>query len=384
MAVYNPLQAFSPLNMRFDQAGQMAGQIADRNLQNEQRANQERQQGLQRAGAQKFIGLQGLMNSGALEGDEDALNIARQGMQEASLSALGSPEKYMNFQMKQQQMAARNKKEQALSDPKVQELMNIQKNASLGAKGLVSKYLNTDSLDEKQAIEKEYLELSKVSNEAGAELGANPNISGWQYTPMPNFFRMVEGAVKGRGTQDLAGIEKETKEARRDLVRAESDAIKGRLDLSRQMQTENLAKLKEDRGRTAHNQITKVLKDSGLSEPSAYDSIIRDAQFAVEKKNIFTAVKVLSNVIEPGLSVTEGEVEGYTVGGTSNFNKFLQKMGGAGESDMNRILELLTGIANNRKTQAQKIISNQGRRVQSSSSSAPQVTDLDPLGLGIL
>ena len=357
MALYNPLAFTRPTNS--GTAGlQLLGNALD----------QRRQRGVLQASEDKklnaFKRLQGLEQLGQYQPDELENPEIQAQMNQARMESLGSPQAYYADQMKQQQAEARNQRANALSDPKVQELMGVQKNASLEAKGLVSKYLNTDSLEEKQAIEQEYLTLSKVSNDAGAELGSNPSLSGYHHTKMPNFFRMVEGAVKGRGTQDLAGIEKETKEAQRDKVKAESNAITGRLELSRQMQTENLAKIKEDRGYKSHNQITKVLKDSGLSEPSTYDSIIRDAQFAVEKKNIFTAVKLLSNVIEPGLSVTEGEVDGYTVGGTSKFNKFLQRMGGAGVYDMNRILELLTGIAQNRKGQAQKIIGNQGRRVE--------------------
>jgi hypothetical protein len=365
--MYNPLQFFSPLNARFDQAGQIAGQIAETDRLRAGRQKQEQ-------GAQRFLGLQQL---GQYQPEELQDPQVQAQMQQAQMDMLGSPEKYMNYQMRQQELDARRRKEEALADPRVQELMLIQKDSDLKAKGLVSKYLNTDTIEEKQAIEAEYINLSKISNEAGAELGSNPSISGWQYTPMPNFYRMVESAVKGRGAQGLQEIEKETKEYTRDKVKVESEAIEERTRLSRQKQQADLVKMEEDRGRTKHNQITKVLKDSGLSEPFVYDSIIEDAQFAVDKKNIFTAVKLLSNVIEPGLSVTEGEVEGYTVGGTSRFNKFLQKLGGAGETDMNRILELLKGIANNRKGQAQKIIDRGGQR----SEPTPNVTDADPLGL---
>jgi hypothetical protein len=365
--MYNPLQFFQPVNARFDQAGQMATQIAESNRLRDARAKQQ-------AGEQRFLGLQQL---GQYQPEELQDPQVQAQMQQATMDMLGGGDKYLNYQLDQQQAEARRRKEEALADPRVQELMLIQKDSDLKAKGLVSKYLNTDSIEEKQAIEEEYMNLSKVSNEAGAELGSNPAISGWQYTPMPNFFRMVESAVKGRGAQGLQEIEKETKEYARDKVKVESEAIEEKTRLSQQKQQADLRKMKEDRGYTKHNQITKVLKDSGLSEPFVYDSIIEDAQFAVDKKNIFTAVKLLSNVIEPGLSVTEGEVEGYTVGGTSRFNKFLQKLGGAGETDMNRILELLKGIANNRKGQAQKIIDRGGERKKTTSN----VTDSDPLGL---
>ena len=360
--MYNPLQFFSPMNARIDQAGQIASQIAETNRLRDARAKQQDARAKQQAGAQKFIDLQGLMNSGALEGDEDALNIARQGMQDASLSALGDSEKFMNYQLKQQQMQARQQKANALSDPRVQELMGIQKNASLKAKGLVSKYLNTDSLEGKQAIEQEYLTLSKISNDAGAELGSNPSLSGYHHTKMPNLYRMIEGAVKGRGSQNLASIEKETKEAQRDKIIIESQDTKGRLARFNAMQSEKLDQLKEKRGFEKHNQITTVLSDMKLAEPSVYEGVIKDAQFAKGQENVFTMVKLLSNVIEPGLSVTEGEVSGYIIGGQGVVAKLLQNTVGSSPQNLDEIMRLLTGIATRRKKEAQSVIARGGKR----------------------
>jgi hypothetical protein len=374
--MYNPLQFFKPVNARFDLAGQTASQISEQNRLRDARAKQEQQQQTQRAGAEKYIGLQGLMQSGALEGDEEGLRIAQEGMQGGALDALGAKGLF-DFNMKQQQAEARRRKEEALSDPRVQELMVVQKDSNLKAKGLVSKYLNTDSLEEKQAIEEEYMNLSKISNEAGAELGSNPAISGWQYTAMPNFYRMVESAVKGRGAQGLQEIEKETKEYARDKIKVESEAIEEKTKLSKQKQQADLLKMAEERGRTKHNQITKVLNDSNLLEPTAYDAIVDQGKFMLDNKNIFGAVKLLSNIIEPGLSVTEGEVGGYTIGGQGVVAKMLMDTFGAGTSDINGIYTLLKGLADRKKVQAQSIVDAQGER----SNATPNATKDDPLRL---
>ena len=194
---------------------------------------------------------------------------------------------------------------------------------------------------------------------------------------MDPWTRGIGGLTKQLGAEDLVNAELNIKKAQETKTKAEASDVYARIEREKEMQRENLAKLKEDRGYKAHDQITKALSASGLSEPFMYDSIKDNAKFAVDNKNIFTAVKLLSNVIEPGLSVTEGEVEGYTVGGTSKFNKFLQKMGGAGVSDMNRILTLLNGIADQRKKQAQAIIDRGGKR----SSDAPKakITSWDDL-----
>ena len=367
--MYNPLQFFKPVNARFDLAGQMATQISEENRLRDARAKQQ-------AGEQRFLGLQQL---GQYQPKELQDPQVQGQMQQATMDMLGGGDKYLNYQLKQQQQEARRRKEEALSDPRVQELMVVQKDSNLKAKGLVSKYLNTDSLEEKKAIEEEYMNLSKISNEAGAELGSNPAISGWQYTPMPNFYRMVESAVKGRGAQGLQEIEKETKEYAGDKIKVESEAIEETIKLSRQKQQADLQKMAEERGRSKHNQITKVLKDSNLLEPTAYDAIVDQGKFMLENKNIFGAVKLLSNIIEPGLSVTEGEVGGYTIGGQGVVAKMLMDTFGADTSDINGIYTLLKGLADRKKVQAQSIVDAQGER----SNVTPNASEKDPLGLGI-
>ncbi len=376
--MYNPLQFFSPVNARFDQAGGIATQIAETNRLRDSRAKQEQQKQMQRAGAERYIGLQSLVDGGTLEGDAEGLRIAQEGMRGGALDALGA-EGYFDFQMKQQQAEARRQAEQKMSDPRIIALREAQDESFLKGQELLSEAIKTTDSVKRDNLMMEYKSVLAENLQADRQLTAF-GLPSHAKRPLPSWTKGLGGMAKQLGAEDIAKALVKKEEAQATKYQAEADDIKGRLALSRQMQTENLAKIKEDRGYKAHNQITKVLKDSGLSEPSVYDSIIEDARFAVEKKNIFTAVKLLSNVIEPGLSVTEGEVEGYTVGGTSKFNKFLQKMGGAGESDMNRILELLKGIANNRKKQAQNIISRGGERSTSTSATPKaKITSWDDL-----
>jgi hypothetical protein len=184
---------------------------------------------------------------------------------------------------------------------------------------------------------------------------------------MPNFFRMVESAVKGRGAQGLQELKKRGEEAKVKKVETEAKAIEADVAMRQQMQQENLTKLREDRGYKAHNQITKVLKDSNLLEPSAYDAIVDQGKFMLDNKNIFGAVKLLSNIIEPGLSVTEGEVGGYTIGGQGVVAKMLMNTFGADTQDINGIYTLLQGLAERKKGQAQSIVDAEGKRTKSTS-----------------
>ncbi len=368
--MYNPLQFFKPVNARFDLAGQMATQISEQNRLRGERAKQQ-------AGEQRFLGLQQL---GQYQPDELKNTQVQGQMEQATMDMLGGGDKYLNYQLKQQQAEARKQAEQKMSDPRIIALRESQDESFLKGQDLLSQAIKTTDPVKRDEYMMQYKDILADNLQADRQLTAF-GLPSHAKRPLPSWTKGLGGMAKQLGAEDIAKALVDKEKAQATKYQAEAKDIEGRLNLSRQMQTENLAKVKEERGRSAHNQITKVLKDSGLSEPSVYDSIIKDAEFAVDKKNIFTAVKLLSNVIEPGLSVTEGEVEGYTVGGTSKFNKFLQKMGGAGESDMKRILELLKGIATNRKSQAQSIIDRGGERSSATPKATPKakVTSWDDL-----
>ena len=88
--MYNPLQFFNPVNARFDLAGQMATQIAEQNRLRDERARQE-------------SGFQGLQDLGTLRANNIPLNEQQQVDESRhQMEALGSPEKFMNYQLMKQ------------------------------------------------------------------------------------------------------------------------------------------------------------------------------------------------------------------------------------------------------------------------------------------
>jgi hypothetical protein len=88
--MYNPLQFHTPVNARFDQAGQMATQIAEQN-----RVRDERERSLQ--------GFQGLQDLNTLRLNGIPLNTQQQVDESRyGMEALGSPEKFMNYQLQKE------------------------------------------------------------------------------------------------------------------------------------------------------------------------------------------------------------------------------------------------------------------------------------------
>ncbi len=89
--MYNPLQFFKPTNMRFDQAGQMFGNIVDN-------ARLDQQKKKQQAGAQRFLGLQQL---GEYQPEKLQTPIVQGQMEQARMDMLGGGKPYLEYQIKQ-------------------------------------------------------------------------------------------------------------------------------------------------------------------------------------------------------------------------------------------------------------------------------------------
>lgn len=87
--MYNPLQFFSPVNARFDQAGGIATQIAEQNRLRGERAKQQ-------AGEQRFLGLQQL---GQYQPEELQDPQVQAQMEQATMDMLGGGDKYLNYQL---------------------------------------------------------------------------------------------------------------------------------------------------------------------------------------------------------------------------------------------------------------------------------------------
>ena len=289
-------------------------------------------------------------------------SIIKSEPQGAILSAEAKADPFGTHQLSRDRLEAQNREKQALSDPRVLELIAVQKDASLQGQRLASDYVTAKSEEERKAIAEQYFELQKASDKAGSELGANPNLKGYHMTPMANLYDLAKKAGAGMSAGELVELEKGIKGKQLEKLKIEAEDIESRIALNKQMQSEQIAKLKEQRGYDAHDRITKALKDRSLTEPAVYDRMIAEATIAKDAKNLFMMVKLLSQVIEPGLSVTEGEAGGYTIGGQGVIAKQLMNTFGAKTTDLQGVLNLLTSVAKTRKTQAEEVIREKGLR----------------------
>ena len=186
----------------------MAGQIADRNLQNEQRATQQ-------AGAKRFLGLQQL---GKYQPEELQDPMVQGQMEQARMDMLGSPEKYMNYQLRQQQMKANElnrqrafdaKNKADLGTPIIGGFIKQQTGAIRGASDVLNDYLLIDNPTpaQKKEARDNYMVNWDANRKAMAGLGSQSKSTGQDYTTLPTWNKALSSGIDYRTTADLADAE---------------------------------------------------------------------------------------------------------------------------------------------------------------------------------
>lgn len=106
--------------------------------------------------------------------------------------------------------------------------------------------------------------------------------------------------------------------------------------------------------------VRKALTAENLMTPEGYDSTIKSLESAKSFDSIFGLAKLLSQIIEPGLSVTEGEAGNYVVGGQGAFAKFVNDKIGTSEVDTGRLLALAKEWIAIKKARSQEIVAQRG------------------------
>lgn len=124
-------------------------------------------------------------------------------------------------QMSREQMDLQKQKEKAIADPRVKELMMIQKEARLNGQRLITDYLNATDEEQESKIRDKYFDLQKQSDLASSELGSNPALSGYHQTSMPDFYGQISKAVGGLSVQELKDLELRKKQYEVDKAKAD-------------------------------------------------------------------------------------------------------------------------------------------------------------------
>lgn len=138
------------------------------------------------------------------------------------------------------------------------------------------------------------------------------------------------------------------------------DLAEKSFNLRQQEFEESKASRKRDELKDIDERTFNALEKQGLMTPDRYNIALSDALTAKSNDNIFMAVKLLSQAIEPKLSVTEGEVSGYTVGGDSRFDRFVKEQFGSSAKDLETIYNMSLSLINERKKLAENVIRKKG------------------------
>lgn len=118
--------------------------------------------------------------------------------------------------------------------------------------------------------------------------------------------------------------------------------------------------------------VRKALNDNKLAPPEFYDGAIAIIRSSVQNQNYFGLIKSLSQIIEPGMSVNEGEVQGYASGGQAGVMRWMKEKMGVSDTDFSKVQKYAVELVNTKKAQARKIIAQKGDIYGTRSGTAPQ------------
>jgi hypothetical protein len=339
----------------------MATQISEQNRLRGDRAKQQ-------AGEQRFLGLQQL---GQYQPEELQDPQVQGQMEQAKMDMLGGGDKYLNYQLDQQKMEAdalyrKNKmeaealhREQQLkgdaSTPKIAQYIGLQTDAIESAENVLQKYLAIDNPtpEQKEKARIDYGHSWRANREAMAQLGGHAKATGQDYTKLPTWGKALKDGITFGSAEELNDSLIQQAKSRANLLKAQESDVYGEIGRKQEkFASEMSAKLEE--------KTRKALSDQKLAHPNVYTGIMEDAKTAKEQNNIYAMVKLLANVIEPGMNVADTEVEGYLQGGENKLSKMLFSVVGAGEKDMDKLANILNGLATNRAKRAQGVLETMG------------------------
>jgi hypothetical protein len=342
--MYNPLQFFKPLNARFDLAGQMAGEVAESNRLRDARAKQQ-------AGEQRFLGLQQL---GQYQPEELNDPQVQGQMQQAQMDMLGGGDKYLNYQLQQQQMEARKQSsvQEEQDRPRIRKAVDDQAQAKMLANDVVAEYLNLPQ-EEKNPKKDEYREKYKVQwlahRKAISDLGNIPSSKGYHVDKLPTWEEQVAKSVAWRSTESLMGAREREALANAGLKEIQQSGALGK-------QSREIAKHDEYMQSKVEESLRAKLKDEELFKPRVYDKNMFDADVALRAKNPAQLAKILNGLLEKGLSTNESEIQAIVNKDAGALKRFFIKTYGTPDVSLNQMYNDIKEMATYRKTRATEIM----------------------------
>ena len=328
--MYNPLQFFKPVNARFDLAGQTASQISEQNRLRDARAKQEQQQQMQRAGAEKYIGLQGLMQSGALEGDEEGLRIAQEGMQGGALDALGAKGLF-DFNMKQQQMEARKYKDELMNDPRVVSLREAQDSSYLKAQEVLSQAISTTNPTEREKLRGDYQKLLTTNLEADRQL-TGFGMDAHDKNRMTSWVKGLGGMAQQVGAEDTA-------KAKLDILKSEKqlkdESVKN-IAMDRALTSETLKQSKERTSDLKAGKVSEREASALVKELMRQEKLISNASTGDVWQDALTFGKIPTAMSTAGSNFREAilrDKSGAAIGLQEEIQEFARYMPSVTDSD---------------------------------------------------
>jgi len=255
--------------------------------------------------------------------------------------------------------------------PLIEQAVRDQTTAKEKALNILDEYFNLEeeaTKDVKNQFRARYMDEWRKQKEAMAVLSRYPESSSHNFQKLYEWSKAVAGGAKERNAKAITDATVESLMAKAGMTRQEAKGYVKKLELEEKSaeqklrfaeQNQGMKKRKEDLDYDVKRgaELRKELSDLDLAKPEYYEGLKSQAMVSANAKNPFILAKLLSQIIEKGLAVNEGEVRGLMGADDSSIRKWVDQLTGAPEDKIIKLQSLIGELADNRIKASRDIIS---------------------------
>ncbi len=283
--------------------------------------------------------------------------------QEARVDPLGKTQMSRDkFQFKQDSRGG-------YESPVIEDAVRKQTNSKRNALNILDEYFALEERPTKEdsnVFRDRYMKEWDDQKEAMAVLSRYSDSSSHNFQKLDEWSKAIAGGAKDRSAEKLTEMELKLKAQNIEKLVDEGKLTRARANniYAEQNRAKEKHSLEMDVKRGA--ELRKDLADLDLAKPEYYEGLKSQAIVSANAKNPFILAKLLSQIIEKGLAVNEGEVRGLMGADDSAIRKWVDQLTGAPEDKIIKLQTLIGELADNRIKASSDAISKSKYKPQSS------------------
>ena len=255
--------------------------------------------------------------------------------------------------------------------PLIEQAVRDQTSAKENALNILDEYFNLEG-DKDKAVKSQYrqryMDEWRKQKDAMATLSRYSDSSSHNFQKLDEWSKAIAGGAKERNAEAVANATIEKLMAEAGMSREEAKGYAKKLEMEEKEREQKLRFEQESQGFKREKEkldlavkkgaeVRKELADLDLAKPAYYEGLKSQAKVTANAKNPFILAKLLSQIIEKGLAVNEGEVRGLMGANDSSIRKWVDQLTGAPEDKILKLQSLITELADNRIEASKGVLS---------------------------